>query len=789
MLTNYFKVSLRGLLKNPVNSFINIFGLAIAIGVCIFAYAFTRWTLDTDQFHENKNEVYLVTFFAKRDGTPQQYGLTPRPIGEMLRKDFPNIRRVCRVEDRNVIVKHDDNVFHEKIRFTDPEFLEMLTFPLKWGSAESLRDVNSIILSEKMSRKYFGDDNPVGRDMLVKFSETNGKAFKVAGVAREFPEAHTIEFNFLVNFENLRVAEPGYNFEDWQSFVNATLVQVENPADLAFLAKGMERYRLIQNAAVSDDWAITSFALEQLATLHRHSSAIRDDISMSTDGRYQSIVFISIIAMFMMALSCFNYINIAIVSAAKRLKEIGIRKTIGATRGVLIFQFLAENVLITFFALIAGLLLATFVFIPWIESVAQLNLGFTLDDRNLWIYLPAILLVTGIASGIYPAFYISRFQVSGILKGAVKFGRNNPLTKLFLGIQLVLACILVTTGVMFKQNTDYMTKQSWGYAQEGALYVSLPDGAAFEKLNALLDREAAVVSISGSTHHLGRSNARTVLRFPGHQFEVDELSVDARYHTTMGLELTEGRFFREHHESDRHTIVVNESFAATLGNAAVGQVLRIDSIQYEIIGVTKDFHSYSFFKKVNPTIFRLADKQAYRYLSVRVQPGTERDMSKVLQARWAELYPEIPFDGGFQEDVWGSYFIQLQTHARVWRAFGMLAVVLASLGLYGLVTLNVAGRVKEFSIRKILGAGLRSIAANISNQYLVLFAVALLLGSPVSYFLNKLLFDTIYWYHMPITYSGVAIAIAILVLVLILTVSTQIRKVLRENPVTGLKEE
>src|SRR5688572_12941666 len=171
MLKNYFKVSFRGLMKNPVNSFINVFGLAVAIGLAVFAYGFARWTYSTDQFHENKHSVYLTTFFANRDGVDQQYGTTPRPLGEMLRQDFSQIKNVCRIEDRNVVMKYEDNVFHQRVRYVDPPFLEMFTFPLKWGTAKSLEDVNSIILSENMSEKYFGDENPIGRTILMIYGK------------------------------------------------------------------------------------------------------------------------------------------------------------------------------------------------------------------------------------------------------------------------------------------------------------------------------------------------------------------------------------------------------------------------------------------------------------------------------------------------------------------------------------------------------------------------------------------------------------------------------------------
>lgn len=788
MFRNYFKVSLRGLLKTPVNSFINVFGLAIAIGITVFAYAFARWTYNTDQFHTHRNEVYLVTFFAERDGALQEFGLSPRPLAEVMKQDFTHIDKTCRVEDRNVVVKYEDHVFHERIRFTDPEFLEMFTFPLASGTASSLMDVNSIILSEDMSVKYFGDKDPIGREMLIKFNESTSKAFKVTGIAKAFPDARTIGFDFLVNFANIRTADPEVRAEDWTSFLNATFVQIEDSTQLASIRAGMEKYRIIQNKAVEEDWAIRSFSFEPLATLHRRSSEIRDDISMSSDGKYQSIIFVAIISVFMLALSCFNYINIAIVTAAKRLKEIGVRKTIGATRMVMIVQFLIENLVTTSVALFTGLILGTFVFIPWIESITYHNFEFTWNDPNLWIYLPVILVLTGIASGLYPSLYISRIQVAGILKGSVVFGKRNPITKIFLGVQLVLACILITAGVMFSQNTDFMKKRSWGYDQHHVQYVSVPNATAFENLRTLVEREPDVLSVSGSHHHLGRTHAKTILKFPDHQMEVDELAVDARYLQTMGLSLLEGRSFIENSTADQFNVIVNESFAAARPNP-LDATFRIDSIEYSIVGVVKDFHSYSFFRKVNPAIFRLSSPDNVRYLSVKVREGSEQQVAAALKKNWLQLYPETPFDGGYQEDVWGSYYAQLDKHSKVWKGFAFIAVLLAGLGLYGLVMLNVTGRRKEFSVRKILGAGVASIGRNILSQYIILFAIAFLIGAPLSYLLNKMLFDTIYWYHMPITYTGPMAAVVILILVLLLTVSTQILSVAKANPVEGLKEE
>ncbi|MCI0617187.1 ABC transporter permease, partial [bacterium] len=518
----------------------------------------------------------------------------------MLKEDFAHIKKVCRVEDRNVVMKYEDKVFHERVRYTDPEFLEMLTFPMKWGTANSLIDVNSIILSEDMSIKYFGDENPIGKTVLVKFDKDNGKEFKITGVAKEFPKSKTISFNFLINFENFRTSDPSYDFNDWNAFVNATLIQVDQPSDIPSIERGMDKYRKLQNEAVNEDWAITSFAFEPLATLHQRSEYILDDISRSSRSNYISIMFMVGIAILLLFLACSNYINIAIVTASKRFKEIGVRKSIGATRKIVIVQFLTENLVTTFFALIIGLILGYTFFIPGFEQLWDFDMDFRFSDPNLWIYLPAILTLTSVASGIYPSLYISKFQVVSILKGSVMFGKKNPLTKVFLCFQLILACVFITASVMFSQNTSYLVKRPWGYNPSETLYANIPDYAAFEKLDALMAQDPDVLSTSGSKNHVGKSIATTVLHVPGKEYEVDQLPVGATYLETVGLPIKEGRVFNDHEGSDRQAALINESLARNIPGweNPVGQTFLIDSVQYEVIGVVQDFHSYSFNKAI-----------------------------------------------------------------------------------------------------------------------------------------------------------------------------------------------
>jgi putative ABC transport system permease protein len=786
MYRNYFKTSLRGLMRNPLTAFINVFGLSVAIGICLIVYAFMLYDRSIDQFHANKHTLYLATFTAEHDGTQHHYGLTPRPLGERLRQDFAQVKNMCRIEEGRVVLKHGDHVFHEKIRYVDPSFLDMFTFPLKWGTSHSLTDMNSIILSEDMAVKYFGEGNPLGLDVLVIFNDSTKKAFKVSGVAAAFPKSHDIDFDFLVHFDNVRVADRGYNVDDWSAFLPATFIEVEHASAIRTIEAHLQPYQKLQNEAYPER-PLTAFSFEPLTTLHARASTLQDAIvhDYNIEGR----LGMPIIAIFMITLACFNYINIAIVSASKRLKEIGVRKVIGANRRKVIVQFLSENIVVTSFAGGIGIGLCYFLFLPWFVQFTGWPLELPLLHGNLWIFLVMLLLFTAIISGLYPALYVSAFDAVKIFRGSLRFGKNNPFTRAFLCVQLILAFMTITAGVVFTQNNVFQNNRSWGYNQKQVVYAHVSDAPAFERLLAAMKQQPGVVESAGSADHLGKATAPVLLRRPAQpHYEADRLAVDAHYLETMGVQFVAGRGFHEDSENDRRALVVNELLVRELQlKHPLGQTFEMDGASYEIIGVVQDFHHRSFFSPIEPVVFTLAAREDYRYLSLRVEQGAEEKTFQALQQQWAKLYPEIPFQGGHQVDTWGTYFHSVNRSETFNKVISSIAVLLASLGLYGLVTLNVTGRIKEFSIRKMLGAGVGNIAAGMFRQYAVLISISLVLGAPLSYFFAQAYLDMLFAYPMPMGYSGTLIALAILTCIVLGVIATQIKRVIHVNSVEGLK--
>ncbi len=787
LLINYVKISWRNLIKNPLSSFINIIGLSFAIGICLVAYAMLEWDYTKDQFHENKDEVFLATTLVNRNGSEVQYGSTPGPLAKMLKEEFSQVSKVCRVKDAKVVMKYQNKVFHEEARYTDPEFLEMLTFPLKWGSPASLKDPNSIILSEEMSIKYFGYENPIGREVFLVFDPSYKKAFTVAGVAEPFPVARTIDFDLLLNIENVGLVSPNTDFEAWAASVDATFIQLNDKSDIDFIKQNIGKYILSLNESQSDR-NISSLSFEPLASLAHRSGDIVNSISYELPPEKMTLPVLGLI---ILIIACFNYINMAISSATKRLKEIGLRKAIGANRRKIIIQFLTENLIITCFAVILGIVLCVTLMLPWNNMLIfkyyfGFDLALELLDMKFWIFLLAIVLVTGIASGLYPSLFIARFKVTDIFAGSVRYGKKNKLTKAFLLIQLILTSISLTVGVALIQNTTYLRNSSWGYDQQEILYVNT-DHTAFQQFYNLIEQNANVLSLAGSEHHLGATVAPQRVMTKKDVYEVHQLLVDANYLETMGLKLKSGRFFVR--SGDENALVVNEMFLKNLDiSQSTGQSVELDGSLYEIIGVVEDFHTFNFDFAIRPTIFMLAELSDYKYLSIRVRNDKADETYKELEQHWAGLFPEIPFQGGFQRDI---LLIDERANegAKFILSIAFVAVMLVTLGLYGLVILNVAGRNKELCIRKALGANIINITKTIAGQYTILFVTALVIAVPLSYFAAEAFLDLLYFYHMPVSSSAILFSVTILLLVLFMVAFTQVKKVSGSNPTDGLKVE
>lgn len=786
MVKSYLTIAFRNLKKNPLNTVVNLLGLTIAVSYGIRAYAYYQWINKVDQFHDQKELVHMVTYFSEKEGEVLQYGNPPLPLGTVLEQNFSEIEEVCRIQLDNIVVKHHENVFYERIWYTDPSFLKMMTFPLKWGSTASLSDVNSVIISEDISEKYFAENDPIGVEIEMIFSATDKRTFTVAGVAAEFPSASSMEFDFLINFENLQQVKPDYHAANWEQLVSGTLVRLSPGADPGLIADRMEPYQNTYNE-IDQNREISGFHLESIKDAYRKDIQDRFSFSFLIEGPY---MILGTIALFLLVLSCLNYTNIAIFTATKRLKEIGLRKSLGAGKKMIISQFLIENIFVASITILLGYILAAGYVVPEFERGIEVDLELSILDLSTVAFLVSILFVITLLSGIYPAFYVSKYQVSAIFRSNTTFGKKNIFTKVFLAIQLILAANAIAFSTMTVENASYIKGRDWGYDHKLISYMPIPDVRQYESLKNEMSKVAGIEAVSGSVHHLGKQHHETTAKVNEVPLSVDLYEVDNQYFQAMGFKLSSGRSF-ENDASDLKSIVVNSIFAASLNlNEPLGKSVHLEGEKYRIIGVVEDFHSYYFETPIAPSVLRLMPEENYGYLSIRSEKTHHDAVQDEMKKQWAQAFPEIPYQGEFQSDVWGAlYWSRVDGSQGFFHEIAFICVLLVTLGLYGLVTLNVGGRIREFSIRKVLGAETKNVTQTILNPYTLLFIIALLIAVPLSYFFVDSALSVIWTYHVPMNFKGIALATVILVFVLAFVVFFQVKRVMRSNPVIGLRAE
>ncbi len=788
MLSNYFKLSLRNLKRNYIPSFINIFGLSVAIGACYTLFLFLNFAMTANNYHEHKEQIFQVENFLTRSGKSSFLsGNSPEPLGPALKDQFPQIESFTRYNRSAATFKYKDKVFNDQFQIVDPAFLDMFTFPLRLGDKSLLAQPNSIILSHAMAEKYFGDGDPIGESMEAILPSGEKLGFIVNGVAEKFPTNTTFLFNALVSYQNAP-AILGRDSNSWANFVNATFIKLRNPGDAEAILAGMKPFIDLQNQS-RENRQIEDFLLENFQTLSASAQGLSGRV---VGGEAKSTkIGVVIIGALLLLLACFNYINIAIVSSTRRIKEIGVRKSIGGSKSQLVFQFLTENIIICAFSVVLGVALGANLFLPLLNGLMPINLGSDLGNPTIWLFLLGILLFTGVVSGAYPAFYISAFNAVNIFQGRVKLGSGKGyLFKTFLTFQFMLSFLVAFASIVFIQNSKYQRQIDWGYNQSQVIAVYLQDNS-YEQFRNEVASLSETEEVVGSVNHVGRSRRGFNFSLDGEPKECLQFQVGFGYSEIMEFDLLQGRLFEQSRTSDSdRAVVVNEKFVNDFAiESPVGKFIKVDTVEMEIIGVVKDFHYQSFYSSIEPVVFRVGQEEDFNYLVARIGAGNVVQAGEKMQNLWARLNPDFPYEGFFQDQTFDDFFVQMSRPTRLLIGVAFLSIILSAMGLFGLVSLLIAQKMKEFSIRKVLGAAVSNVIYMVNKPFLLVMVIALILSGPLSFLLIDFYLDTIHSFHIPIGIIQISLAMILMIAVGVITVSTQVLKVVRSNPVQSLREE
>ncbi len=793
MLYNYFKITLRNLWKNKLFVSINIVGLGIALACCIVAYLNWQYNSEFDKNHVNAAQIYRINFTRITGGATTKNGICPAPLGQIVSENFAEVEDVVRYYSSGGNFKVGQQVFNAELTAVDANFFDVFTFDMIHGTKDQLKDKRAIYISESLAKRHFADqDNPVGQTMTY----LNGDKridFRVAGVFEVPPLNSSFQgAESFIHYDNAFDIDE-LDTEDWTNF-NTTFVKIKSPVAVSGIEQHLNEYVAVQNNA-KKDYKVSKFYLDPLIGMAVRAE--RDDMWNHETGDSLPIaaaVAPAIMAILLLLLACFNFANTSIAIANRRIKEIGIRKVLGSNRRQLMGQFLGENMILTVLALLFGLIVAAFL-VPaysamWIFLEIELNL---FNNPDLLLMLLGLLLFTGIVAGSYPAFYISKFQATTILRGAVKFSGTNMFTRVLLTLQFSISMITIIAAIMFALNADYQAEYDMGFDIDTALTAYVKNESGYTKMHNELQGYGSIASMAGSRHSLVRSWYTDPIIYDSKEIDVRIFDVGSDYLETVGAELKEGRDFKENSSVDvKNSVIVNQELVKAYGwtDPINKRIVLRDTVPLYIVGVVDNIHfNGGLWDPVRPMMLRYVLPEKFRFLTVATSLDKVLEVKRLMEDKWAAVFPdELPTIRTMDEQRAGMTEVNSNIR-KMFLFLGVVAIVLSMIGLYSLVALNLNKRMKEIGVRKVLGASLTNISVKMSTEFFIILFVASILGVTVGYFLADMLMSSIWAYYVGASPWIFFVSIVILLCIGLATILSKVIKAATVNPALILRDE
>ena len=798
MLQNYFKIAFRNLSRHKTYVLINLLGMGFALACCIVAFLNLDYKLRFDDFHQEKTaHVYRVNTVRDTENGKEPWGISPLALGPLMSHEVIGLEHVMRLHNTQGIVKTNEKTFGETLHYADMELLNVFNFPLLYGDTTALYDPKKIVLDEATSLKYFGNDNPVGREVQIIDQFKREKSFIVGAVTQKIPENTSILFNIMVPIHNL--FEPNALPEnDWRTSTQITifvaLAPGYHPEDID---KMLDRY-IVTNNNFREDFKVSDFYLQPFEEL-----AFTSDIDLPhwVQGRAlnrNAVGFLvgitSFLSLLVLLTACFNFTNTSIAFSSNRLKEIGIRKVIGGARFQIIKQFMVENLVLCFLSIVVGLVMAHYLLDAYNGLFDQkLDMQHVFKSRVL-IFLIGLPVVTAILAGAYPAFRISKYQPAAILKGKTRFASMGRLSKILLTAQFSFSCFALIGSIILTQNAAYQEQLDFGYDIHKIAVVSIRnpmDAAVFQ--NAIL-QNPNIENVAGASQIIGQSYEVAVKIHPAEDpIMVRRMEVGSNYLQTVGIGLMGGRDFISASVNDqKQAVIVNKKMAEKfqLKGDPLNQQIFINDKPYQIIGLAENHKEFGLLGEEPACLFTLAHPSQYKYISVSAPAGKLAETSDYLMQMWFKVNSNIPFEGFLQEML-----IYKQWHInRVLRNLcfflAVATLIMSAAGFFSIVSLSVLKRTKEIGIRKVFGGTIFQMAQLILKDFIKFILIAFTIGSALGFWvIEKILFTKMYIYHVPFGIGVFVFALLIMILVPGLTVGFKVYQAAKANPAETLKYE
>lgn len=792
MIKSYLKIAGRHLWKHKNYVWINLLGLGLALAMCILAYLTWKFDRDFDGYHTNKEHIFRIESIRQQNG--QTFGISPLPIGDEAEEKIAGVQAAVTVDMRTMIVTDGGkNTFWERITFTEPDFFKWLTFPIASGGAD-LSDPNGVVISKKLSEKYFGIDDPVGKTLTLNPGDpVRRRELTVTGLLADIPLNSSLQVNMVTNFHNQTIpAGRTIRTDDWDYFTDVTFLVLNDPADRQRVSESLQAFIPVLNAKRESN-QIGGFALQPLLSMAAGARSLRNNAL--EEGLHPSMVYGTIVmAILLLITACLNFTNMTISLSGKRLKEIGLRKVLGSNRRQLIGQLMTEGFLLSVAGLGVGLLLIDQL-LPYYNQMWQaldLKLIFS-DNLPLVIFLVAVVIGTTILAAAYPAFFVSSFQPNRIFRGTVKLGGNNTFARILLGTQIAISALAIVAGISFANNAEFQQHADLGFEKEGVQAVFVPDEQTYTVMEQLVQQWPEVESVAGVQSHIGDSAPRIDVRMREKTGETEWMRVGEGYLETMNIRLQQGRTFNPDLPADYgQTVLINERFREEYfpGEDPVGQqVIAFDTLRLTVAGVVGNFIQDNFFDPIRPLMMTLARPDRFQYLVIKSRAENLIAIRHQLDQTWKSNFPDIPFEHYFQSDFLAESLEVTTNIKQMFTVFSLITLFLTTAGLASLISLSIMKRLKEITIRRILGAGSGQIAFLLSGKYLFIITLSLIVGGCCGLWLTNVLLGSIFQVHSGVSILSVFISGGLILLIVTLTIASRLLGVVTGNPVQHLKSE
>ncbi|MEE4198059.1 MAG: ABC transporter permease [Bacteroidales bacterium] len=801
MLKNYLILTFRNIFRQKAYSFINIFGLAVGITSFIIILLYVQNELSYNKHIEDAKNKYRVVEIQEAPGVGSQHvAVTMGPLAEALHNDFPEVEQSLRITRGGTqLVNYQDKSFNEQyICFADSNVFDMLSIELLHGDPQqALTQINAVVISEKIALKYFESiDRAMG-----KVLEIASEPFIVTGVMENITQNAHIYFEMVMPFS---IMESRFSWmRSWGSNSLDTYIQLAegaNPADLEKkFPEFIEKY-------TSDYWDTKlEMYIQPLLDIHLKSNHIKFQVFNEKQGDINQVYIFSVIALLILIVASINYVNLSTARAVKRAKEVGIRKTAGAQKSRLIFQFLGESVIITFLAGLIAILLIELL-LPSINQLLSLNLEMNFTNWSLSLGLPGLILILGILSGSYPAFYLSAFNPVKVLKGSAVNSSNRSsggLRKILVVAQFVISIAIIISTLVAVAQVNFFHKKDKGYNDEAVYAISFHDQDDEQRVENMklfkqeLQGNPDIYSMalaSGSTGVYGSQSKIYTADSSHTPIMVRFGAVDENYFEMMEISLVEGRYFSEDFSTDREeAIILNQSAVRELGwENPIGKEFDPRSedstaANIKVVGVIRDYNYFSLLSPIEPAAY-FYNPSRYQQLIVKLNPEKIEPVIAFIEGKWNELYPKAPFDGFFMDEMFEYHYKNQINSMKVFGMFALICIVISCLGLYGLVAYMVTQRTKEIAIRKALGSSAGQVVRLINIDFIKLILVSSIIAVPVAfYYMTRWLNNFVYridlsWYYF-------AAAIAATIIIAVLTNIFHTVKAALKNPADSLRYE